>query len=188
MQTLNGLETVSNCIEDKQNIYLKLFALLYADDTVLMAETHDDLQNILNKFGEYCNNWRLKANTDKTKVIFFSRGRQSTNLKFTLNGSELEIVNEFNYLGILFNRTGNVKAIKKYAKKATKAMFEVLKRGRAHNSSIECQLELLNKMVKPTRCCTLRHAKNTPTHSLVSNLYISQHSLPENLSRTVNRK
>jgi hypothetical protein len=38
------------------------------------------------------------------KVIdfqFFSRGRQSTNLKFTLNGSELEIVNEFNYLGIL---------------------------------------------------------------------------------------
>jgi hypothetical protein len=44
-----------------------------------------------------------------------------------LNGSELEIVNEFNYLGILFNRTGNFnnKAIKKQAEKATKAMFEV---------------------------------------------------------------
>jgi hypothetical protein len=72
-----------------------------------MAETHDDLQNILNKFGDYCNTWRLKASTDKTKVIVFSRGRQSTNLTFTLNGSELEIVDEFNYLGILFNRTGN---------------------------------------------------------------------------------
>ena len=148
--SLNGLETVSNCIEDKLNIYLKLFALLYADDTVLMAETHDDLQNILNKFGEYCNTWRLKANTDKTKVIVFSRRIQSTNLKFTLNGSELEIVNEFNYLGILFNRTGNFnKIIKKQAEKATKAMFEVLKRGRTHNLSIECQLELFNKMVKP---------------------------------------
>ena len=98
---LNGLETVSNCIEDKLNIYLKLFALLYADDTVIMAETHDDLQNILNKFGVYCNTWKLKANTDKTIDIVFSRGRQSTNLKFTLNESELEIVNEFNYLGIL---------------------------------------------------------------------------------------
>jgi hypothetical protein len=32
--SLNGLETVSNCIEDKLNIYLKLFALLYADDIV----------------------------------------------------------------------------------------------------------------------------------------------------------
>jgi hypothetical protein len=37
---LNGLETVSNCIEDKLNIYLKLYAVLYVDDTVLMAETH----------------------------------------------------------------------------------------------------------------------------------------------------
>ena len=39
-----------------------------------MTETHDDLQNILNKFGEYCNTWRLKANTDKTKVIVFFPG------------------------------------------------------------------------------------------------------------------
>jgi hypothetical protein len=52
-------------------------------------------------------NRRLKANIGQTKVIVFSRGRQSTNLKFTLNGSELEIVNEFNCLRILFNRTGN---------------------------------------------------------------------------------
>ena len=105
----------------------------------------------MNKFGEYCNAWRLKANTDKTKVIVFSRRRQSTNLKITLNGSELEIViNELNYRGILFNRTGNVnKIIKKQAEKATKTMFEVLKRGRTHNLSIECQLELFNKMVKP---------------------------------------
>jgi hypothetical protein len=71
---LNGLETVSSCIDDTLHIYLKLFAILYADDTVLMAETHDDLQNILNKFGEYCNTWRLKANTDKTKVIVFFSG------------------------------------------------------------------------------------------------------------------
>ena len=67
-----------------------------------------------------------------------------------MNGSESEIVNEFNYLGILFNRTGNFnKAIKKQAEKATNAMFEVLKRSRTHNLSIECQLQLYNKMVKP---------------------------------------
>jgi hypothetical protein len=35
-----------------------------------------------------------------------------------------------------------------------------------------------------TRCCTLRRAKNTPTRSFVSNLYIFQHSLPENGSQT----
>jgi hypothetical protein len=50
----------------------------------------------------------------------------------------------------LFNRTVNFnKTIKKQAEKATKAMFDVLKRGRTHNLSIECQLELFSKMVKP---------------------------------------
>ena len=50
-----------------------------------------------------------------------------------MNGSELEIVNEFNYLGILFNRTGHFnKTIKKQAEKATKATFEILKRGITH--------------------------------------------------------
>jgi hypothetical protein len=53
-------------------------------------------------------------------------------------------------LEILFNRTGNFnKAIKRQTEKATKAMFEILKRGRTHNLSMECQLELFNKMVKP---------------------------------------
>jgi hypothetical protein len=28
-------------------------------------------------------------------------------------------------------------------------MYEVLKRGRTHNLSVECQLELFDKMVKP---------------------------------------
>jgi hypothetical protein len=86
-----------------------------------------------------------------------------------LNGSELEIVNAFNYLGILFNRTGNFnnKAIKKQAEKATKAMFEVLKRGRTHNLSIECQLELFNKMVKPI----LLYGPNVGIACIIKNVF-----------------
>jgi hypothetical protein len=46
-------------------------------------------------------------------------------IHFSLNGSEIEIVNEFNYLGILLNRTGNFnKAITKQAEKAKQAMYE----------------------------------------------------------------
>jgi hypothetical protein len=47
----------------------------------------------------------------------------------------------------MFNRTGHFnKTIKKQAEKAPKAMFEVLKRGRKHNLSIECHLELSKKL------------------------------------------
>jgi hypothetical protein len=33
--------------------------------------------------------------------------------------------------------------------KATKALYEVLKRGRLHNLSIQCQLDLFDKIVQP---------------------------------------
>ena len=92
----------------------------------------------------------MKVNAEKTKCFIFSRGRPFVDIHFSLNGSEIEIVNEFNYLGILLNRTGNFnKAITKQAEKAKQAMYEVLKRGHTHTLSVECQLELFDKMVKP---------------------------------------
>jgi hypothetical protein len=63
--SLTGLETVSNCIEDKLNIYLKLFALLYADDTVLLAETYHNssLHTVSKAF--------VKTTTSQNSFFFF---------------------------------------------------------------------------------------------------------------------
>ena len=36
-------------------VHMKLFTLLYADDTALMAESPVDLQNCLDAFHSYCN-------------------------------------------------------------------------------------------------------------------------------------
>ena len=49
-----GLLTISQDIENIINVYMNIFLLLYADDTVLMAETPEDLQKQLNIFHEYC--------------------------------------------------------------------------------------------------------------------------------------
>ena len=43
---------------------MNIFLLLYADDTVLMAETPEDLQKQLNIFHDYCLAWKLKVNID----------------------------------------------------------------------------------------------------------------------------
>ena len=48
--------------------------LLYADDTVLLAETAADLQHQLYCFQLYCETWNVKVNAAKTKNRFFSRG------------------------------------------------------------------------------------------------------------------
>ena len=57
---ISGLSTISDELEEKLFVYLKIFILLYADDTVLMAETATDLQTQLNWFCKYCKLWKLK--------------------------------------------------------------------------------------------------------------------------------
>ena len=61
----------SNVIYD----YLQIFLLLYADDTVLISDTAEDLQNALNLYERYCQEWHLKVNNEKSKIVVFSRGR-----------------------------------------------------------------------------------------------------------------
>ena len=71
---LKGLDSISHDIENNFDIYLKLFILLYAEDTVLMAESPEELQMLLDAFDDYCTIWKLKVNVDKTKIMIFSRG------------------------------------------------------------------------------------------------------------------
>ena len=69
-------------------LYLKIFSLLYADDTVIMADNPTDLQDCLNAFSEYCELWKLNINVEKTKILIFgTRGRP--NLTFNLDNKEL---------------------------------------------------------------------------------------------------
>lgn len=41
---IQGLPTVTDMFENRLNIFFKLFAILYANDTVLLAESPEELQ------------------------------------------------------------------------------------------------------------------------------------------------
>ena len=86
--------------------YLKLFVLMYADDTILLAESEDDLQHVLSAMFSYCNTWKLQVNVNKTKIVVFSRGkiRKIPNLFF---GPKLpDVVDNYTYRGVKFNFNG----------------------------------------------------------------------------------
>ena len=101
-------------------------------------------------FHDYCLTWKLKVNIDKTKIVIFGSDRTPQNLSFKYNVSEIEVVKNFNYLGIIFSKTGNFNLTKKrLVDKAIVSMYEVLKLGRKHSLSIKCLLSLFDKMVKP---------------------------------------
>ena len=116
----------------------------------LYYQNPSDLQAQLDAFHKYCLTWKLKVNIDKTKIVIFGSGRTPQNLSFKYNGSEIEVVKNFNYLGIIFSKTGNFNLAKKrLVDKAVVSMYAVLKLGRKHNLSIKCLLSLFDKMVKP---------------------------------------
>ena len=52
-------------IDDDLVTFFKIFTLLYADDTVIFDESPDQLQNMLNVFNDYCNEWKLTVNVSK---------------------------------------------------------------------------------------------------------------------------
>jgi predicted peroxiredoxin len=111
---LNDLETFFNYhnargVECEINneqllLYLKLFVILYADDTVLLSDTSKDLQKQLNLFEEYCKQWKLTVNTDKTKIVIFGSRVANDQTLYIFNNKRLEIVNEYKYLGIYLSK------------------------------------------------------------------------------------
>ena len=79
--------------------------LLYADDMVLLAKNEDDLQMMLNKMYEWCNNWRLKLNEEKTKIVHFRKNRQKqSEYQFKYGNHDLSIVSEYKYLGVILDQ------------------------------------------------------------------------------------
>ena len=84
---MNGLERLKHIadtvgFDDHDiNVMYKMFVLLYADDTVIFAESPETLQTALNNLRDYCNLWDLKVNASKTKVVVFF---QRENKKLTI--------------------------------------------------------------------------------------------------------
>ena len=62
----NGLTKISSLCstmlsDDDIEVFVKLFTLLYADDTIVFAETEEDLQNSLIAVYQYCDLFSLKS-------------------------------------------------------------------------------------------------------------------------------
>ncbi|WP_435316575.1 reverse transcriptase domain-containing protein, partial [Klebsiella pneumoniae] len=52
-----------------------MVASLFADDTVLLAESEEELQRVVDEFCRVCERRKLKVNVSKSKVMVFERRR-----------------------------------------------------------------------------------------------------------------
>ena len=86
---VDHLQDISEICEESIQMYIKLFIILYADDTVLLSETANGLQNLLDNFEKYCDEWKLKVNINKTKVVVFSKRKSKIRQIFKIKGEKL---------------------------------------------------------------------------------------------------
>ena len=75
--------------------------LLYADDIVLLAESAEDLQNMLDIVTKYSRQWRFRVNPKKGKseVMLFGRKPRNQDRKWKLAGVEIGETSMYKYLG-----------------------------------------------------------------------------------------
>ena len=73
--------------------------LLFADDTLLVADSEEKLCRLVIEFGKVCERRKLRVNVGKSKVMRCSRYGNGDRMHVILNGEPLEEVDCFKYLG-----------------------------------------------------------------------------------------
>jgi hypothetical protein len=75
---------------------------LYADDVVLLAENETELQLLLDVLNSWCCKNELEVNYDKSNILHFrNQSRIVTSNDFHIGDNTIEIVTQYNYLGLV---------------------------------------------------------------------------------------
>ena len=138
------------CDNGDVEVYFKLYLLLYADDTVILAESEEQLQAALNSMYLYRQTWKLEVNPAKTKVVIFAKRKVKEKPVFTYNGEQIVVVDDFVYLGVTFTHNVSFTKHKNHLlEQGRKAMFSVFKKTKKLNLPIDMQLQMFDCMVVP---------------------------------------
>ena len=99
---------------------------------------------------KYCDTFDLHINVKKTKILIFSRGKLRKHHIFNFGEHILDTVDEYNYLGLVFNYNAKFKIAKSQLyQKGCRAMFSLIKKARNLSFPLDIMLKLFNVIVKP---------------------------------------
>ena len=70
---------------------------------MLIAETREHLQQIVNEFVRTCDSIGLKIDVGKSKVLVVKKDQRESNEKVRVSWEEMQEVEKFNYLGVIIS-------------------------------------------------------------------------------------
>ena len=91
----------------------------------------------------------MKVNLNNTNIIVFGC-RNPASFSFKFSNKNIEITNEYKYLGLIFTSNGSFFTARKHlVAQAKKAMHTVLVQSRSLNLTIDIELKLFDRTVVP---------------------------------------
>ena len=79
----------------------ELNQLLFADDTVVVADSERKLCQLVTEFGRVCKRRKLRVNVGKSKVMRCIRNEDGARLNAMLNGEALEEVDQLKQMCVI---------------------------------------------------------------------------------------
>ncbi len=137
----------------------KLCVLLYADDIVLLGESKEELQRLLDELWQWCSKWRLKINGEKSNVIHFrNRKVRRCNHVFKIGSLSLDYCDSYKYLGVFFDEHMNFnKATDILADSAGRALGSIISKYKwLQDMGYTTYTKLFESSVKPILCYCYR--------------------------------
>lgn len=129
---------------------LVIWILLYADDALLVAESEEKLQEMLNRLEESTKKMDLRINISKTKVMVFG-GENGDASEITLNGEKLERVKDFIYLGRMYQEDGNIDGeIERRVAAGRKVVGSMAGLAKSDALSSKAKISIYNTVLVPT--------------------------------------
>jgi hypothetical protein len=121
------------------------------------------MQAALNGMHHYCQIWKLKINTSKTKVVVFGNKLNKTDFNFKLGDLKVDSVEEYAYLGISIKYNNNLApGIVKLRNQASRAKYSLISKSKKLGLSVDLQLQLFDSLIVPIALygCELWGCKN----------------------------
>ena len=78
--------------------------LLFADDILLLANSAQELNQLLGVVHDYCRRWRLELSPMKIKKLVFGKYDEDSGVEDESAGAWVNETDEYKYLGLLFQR------------------------------------------------------------------------------------
>merc|ERR1712002_424994 len=84
----------------RRNCGWKVEWLMFAGDTVLVGDSKEKMERLVQEFGSVCRRWKLTVNAGKSKVMRIGKNGEEDEVNISLNGKRREEVEIYRSLGV----------------------------------------------------------------------------------------